>query len=316
MLATGLGKTWLSAFDSADFRRVLFVAHREEILQQAMATFRRVRPNARFGLFTGEKKDLEADILFASIQTLGKARHLRNFPPDSFDYVVVDEFHHASAPSYRKVLSHFRPKFMLGLTATPDRSDAADLLALCDDNLVYECNLLEGVNRQLLSPFKYRAIRDVADYEHIPWRSGRFDIDELAQRLETEERSQQVYDEWLKANGPTSRALGFCCSISHANHMAAFFTARGVKAVAVTTPNVVELMAVPGVENVGVLVMLNVSARNCVEKRSPMWNVFMRLVSKFQKPGPRITPRPALPGLTVPCATAVKQEVFHHCASV
>ena len=77
------------------------------------------------------------------------------------------------------------------------------------------------------------SIRDVADYEHIPWRSGRFDIDELAQRLETEERSQQVYDEWLKANGPASRALGFCCSISHANHMAAFFTARGVKAVAV-----------------------------------------------------------------------------------
>ena len=126
VLATGLGKTWLSAFDSADFRRVLFVAHREEILQQAMATFRRVRPNARFGLFTGEKKDLEADILFASIQTLGKARHLRNFPPDSLDYVVVDEFHHAAAPTYRTLISYFAPRFLLGLTATPERTDGGD----------------------------------------------------------------------------------------------------------------------------------------------------------------------------------------------
>ena len=114
-----------------------------------------VRPGATLTMFVGGEQNPSGDVVFASVQAL--QGHLTEIDPDLFDYVVVDEFHHASAPSYRKVLSHFRPKFMLGLTATPDRSDAADLLALCDDNLVYECNLLEGVNRQLLSPFKYRA---------------------------------------------------------------------------------------------------------------------------------------------------------------
>lgn len=106
VLATGLGKTWLAAFDSADaaFRRVLFVAHREEILDQAMRTFRRIRPQARLGLYTGDEKNPNADVLFASIQTLGRVRHLERFAPDAFDYIVVDEFHHAAARTYRRHL--------------------------------------------------------------------------------------------------------------------------------------------------------------------------------------------------------------------
>ena len=118
VMATGLGKTYLAAFDSERLqaRRVLFVAHREEILLQAEASFQRVRPNARIGWYTGGRKE-EADLLFASVQTLGRAEHLTLFDQAHFDYVVVDEFHHAAAPIYRRLLQHFRPRFLLGLTA-------------------------------------------------------------------------------------------------------------------------------------------------------------------------------------------------------
>ena len=155
VLATGLGKTWLSAFDSVSFGRVLFVAHREEILRQALATFRRIRPEARLGLYTGADKQLDADVLFASVQTLGRVQHLERFAEDAFEYIIVDEFHHAAAATYRRLIDHFEPKFLLGLTATPERTDGADLLALCGENLVYRCDLVDGVNQELLSPFRY-----------------------------------------------------------------------------------------------------------------------------------------------------------------
>ena len=233
VMATGLGKTWLAAFDCTrpQFRRVLFVAHREEILSQARDVFRRIRPTESFGYFTGKERSLQGDVVFASVQSL--AGNLDQFDPEAFDYIVVDEFHHADAPTYRRTIAHFRPTFLLGLTATPERTDRADLLALCADNLVYECGLVEGVTRELLSPFGYRAIRDVADYAEIPWRSGRFDPTELSKRLETTARAQQVLDEWRSAGVSPKRALGFCCSISHATFMAQFFADHGVAAVAV-----------------------------------------------------------------------------------
>ena len=121
VMATGLGKTWLAAFDSLQLpcKKVLFVAHREEILMQAEYTFVRIRPEANIAHYSGLENQLGADILFASVQTLGKTQHLNKFPVDHFDYIVVDEFHHASAPTYRKLLQHFRPRFLLGLTSNP-----------------------------------------------------------------------------------------------------------------------------------------------------------------------------------------------------
>jgi superfamily II DNA or RNA helicase/diadenosine tetraphosphate (Ap4A) HIT family hydrolase/HKD family nuclease len=233
VMATGLGKTWLAAFDSTrpEFRRVLFVAHREEILTQTRDVYRRIRPSGTFGMFIGGDHDRDGNVVFASVQSL--QLHLNEFPPDSFDYIVVDEFHHAAAASYRKVIGHFRPRFLLGLTATPERSDNADLLALCGDNLVYECDLVEGIGRELLSPFRYRAIPDVADYEHIPWKNGRFDAEELTNQIATQERAHQVFDEWSAAGGGQRRALGFCCTIEHADFMAEYFRSRGTAAVAV-----------------------------------------------------------------------------------
>jgi superfamily II DNA or RNA helicase/diadenosine tetraphosphate (Ap4A) HIT family hydrolase len=233
VMATGLGKTWLAAFDTTrpQFKRVLFIAHREEILNQTRDVFRRARPGAKISMFIGGKHDASGEVVIASVQSL--AIHLSTFDPTQFDYVVIDEFHHAAAKTYRKVISHFQPKFLLGLTATPDRTDAADLLVLCGDNLVYECNLIRGINLSLLSNFHYRAIKDVADYEHIPWSKGKFNEALLSAALETEQRAKQVLDEWNKLEGPNRRTLGFCCSIAHAEYMAKYFADQGIAALAV-----------------------------------------------------------------------------------
>ena len=231
VMATGLGKTWLAAFDSArpEFRRVLFVAHREEILRQSRDVFRRVRPAAELGLFFGDEKTGDAEAVFAGVQTLH--RHLAAFDPAEFDYLVIDEFHHATASTYRRVLRHFQPAFLLGLTATPDRRDGADLLALCGDNLVFDCGLAEGIRRGELSPFRYWGVADVTDYAPIPWRSGRFDPEALSGAIETRQRASRALDEWRdKGRGPT---LAFCSSISHAKFMKEFFVSEGVPAAAV-----------------------------------------------------------------------------------
>jgi len=231
VLATGLGKTWLSAFDSVSFERVLFVAHRDEILTQAMGTFRRIRPNAKFGRFTGTEKDLTADVLFASIQTLSRAAHLKNFESNSFDYIIVDEFHHAASRTYRALINYFKPKFMLGLTATPERTDGGDLLGLCQENLVYRCDLFRGIEEELLSPFHYYGVPDDVDYDQIPWRSSSFDETELTKALATNVRAENAYQQYLKYGG--ARALGFCCSRLHADFMANFFIQKGLRASAV-----------------------------------------------------------------------------------
>ena len=231
VMATGLGKTWLAAFDTArpQFPRVLFVAHREEILRQSIEVFRQVQPDADLGLYYGGAKRSGARIVFAGVQTL--AGNLDQFEPDRFDYIVIDEFHHAAARSYRPVIDHFQPGFMLGLTATPNRMDSADLLVLCSDNLVYECPLTEGIERGDLSPFRYFGIADDVNYAPIPWRGGRFDPAALTQAVETQDRAQHALDVWRDKGG--GRTLAFCITVTHADFMAKFFRSNGVAAVAV-----------------------------------------------------------------------------------
>ena len=234
VLATGLGKTWLAAFDAVRMgaRRILFVAHREEILNQAASTFIRILPGKRVGYFTGRSRDGDVDVLCASVQTLGKASHLERFAPQHFDYIVVDEFHHAAAATYRLLLAHFAPSFMLGLTATPDRTDQSDILSLCDDNLVFGCPLFEGISSGLLAPFHYYGIHDESvDYKEVPWRNGRFDPEELSNKLATLARARHALTQWrAKAQ---KRTLAFCASTRHADYMAAHFTRAGVSASAV-----------------------------------------------------------------------------------
>lgn len=233
VLATGLGKTWLSAFDTdrPEFKRVLFVAHREEILDQARKTFRQVRPNAHLGSYNGTERNTDADVLFASIQTLGKANHLARFDPREFDYIVIDEFHHASAATYSRLITYFEPRFLLGLTATPERTDGGNLLSRCGENLVYRCDLAEGIRRGLLAPFHYFGVPDDIDYTNIPWRSGRFDEEALTSALATQLRAENALEQWRQRGG--QKTFAFCVSQRHADFMAEHFEKNGVRSVAV-----------------------------------------------------------------------------------
>ncbi|MBT9589060.1 DEAD/DEAH box helicase family protein [bacterium] len=227
VLATGLGKTYLAAFDSLPFGRVLFVAHRNEILQQAGSTFARVRPQDSIGYYHGQQKDPGARILFANIATVQRTAHLHLFARDAFDYIVVDEFHHAATDGYRRLIDYFQPTFLLGLTATPERSDGGDLLGLCLQNLVYRCDLTRGISDGLLSPFKYYGVPDTVDYGNIPWRRGGFDPQALDEAVAVEARAQNSYDHYRKLG--QSRTLAFCCSQRHADFMGDFFRRQGVR---------------------------------------------------------------------------------------
>jgi superfamily II DNA or RNA helicase/HKD family nuclease/diadenosine tetraphosphate (Ap4A) HIT family hydrolase len=231
VLATGLGKTWLSAFDSAPFHRVLFVAHREEILGQALATYRAIRPHDSLGRYTGGEKSPSAAVLFASVQTLSRQSHLERFARDEFDYIVVDEFHHAEARTYRRLIEYFTPEFLLGLTATPERTDGADLLALCDNNLVYRCDLPEGIRHGLLCPFRYFGVPDTVDYRNIPWRNKKFDEEKLTEAVATQARASNALEQYRARGG--KRTLAFCVSQRHADFMATFLAEHGVTAAAV-----------------------------------------------------------------------------------
>ncbi|MFH7587027.1 DEAD/DEAH box helicase family protein [Oceanimonas sp. AH20CE76] len=233
VMATGLGKTWLAAFDVRQMQaaRILFVAHRDEIIRQAQSTFIHMNPDAHTGLYTGDQKE-QANWLFASVQTLGRDVHLKRFDREHFDYIIVDEFHHATASSYRRLLDHFRPKFLLGLTATPDRTDQADILALCDDNLVFECHLREAIERRHLVPLVYHGIYDEhINYEEIPWRNGRFDPDALDHAFASQKRAKHALEQWRRLG--RSRTLAFCVSVRHAEFMARIFQEAGINAAAV-----------------------------------------------------------------------------------
>jgi superfamily II DNA or RNA helicase/HKD family nuclease/SOS-response transcriptional repressor LexA len=241
VMATGLGKTWLAAFDSeaVGAQRVLFIAHRAEILGQAESTFMQIRPTAKVGRYNGKKRQRDVNMLFASILTLGREQHLSSFAQDEFDYIVVDEFHHAAAQTYLKLLAYFKPKFMLGLTATPERTDQTDILSLCDDKLVYSKGLFEGIEAKILCPFEYYGIGDKhVDYQSIKHNGKKFDKTQLSYKLATTTRAAHNFEQWQKYK--QERTLAFCVTTEHADFMADFFIAKGVKAVAVHSKSKVQ----------------------------------------------------------------------------
>jgi superfamily II DNA or RNA helicase/HKD family nuclease/phage repressor protein C with HTH and peptisase S24 domain len=234
VLATGMGKTWLAAFDVLQLKakRILFVAHREEILLQAQRTFAQLMPEKSSGFYNAQNRQKEAELLFASVQTIGRENHLQQFSRDHFDYVVVDEFHHASASVYSNLLAYFNPDFLLGLTATPERTDQSDILCLCDNNLVYERNLTQGIDDKILAPFKYYGIWDESvNYQAIPWRNGRFDPESIDNQFATQKRASHILKKWHQFK--QQKTLAFCISVKHADYMAESFNNAGIKAVSV-----------------------------------------------------------------------------------
>lgn len=226
IMATGLGKTYLAGFFAERFKRVLFVAHREEILNQAKKSFQQIMPERSHGIYNGQHKDGEADCVFASIYTLSMQKHRSAFEPDAFDLIVVDEFHHAAAKTYINVIEYFRPQFLLGITATPDRLDGKDVYALCDGNVAYQMHFIEAIRRGWLSPFQYYGVFDDTDYSQIRWIGTRYDEEQLMAAQLHETYAEKIYAAWMEHK--QTRTIGFCSSIRQANYLGEYFRAQGV----------------------------------------------------------------------------------------
>lgn len=232
--ATGIGKTYLSAFDSAKYNKILFVAHREEIIKQAAQSFKNVRNSDDIGFFYSNQKDTKNSFIFALVQTLGKEQYLNEeyFSKDYFDYIIVDEFHHEVSSNYKKIIDYFTPKFLLGLTATPERLDSKDVFALCDYNMVYEVRLKDAINKGWLVPFRYYGIYDeTVNYEHIDYKNGKYDDKQLEEALMLNKRGEIILNHYLKYN--SKRAMGFCTSRHHAEYMAKVFNENNIPSAAV-----------------------------------------------------------------------------------
>ena len=232
--ATGVGKTYLAAFDSINYKRVLFVAHREEILKQAAISFKNVRNSDDYGFFYGKQKDTNKSVIFASVMTLGRKEYLSDeyFSRDYFDYIVIDEFHHAVNEGYKRIVEYFKPKFMLGLTATPERMDGKNIYEICDYNVPYEISLKEAINKGILVPFHYYGIYDETDYTGIHIVKGKYDEKELTEIYKNNNRRYDLIYKYYNKY-PSKQALGFCCSRQHAEDMAREFSKRGIPSVAV-----------------------------------------------------------------------------------
>lgn len=241
--ATGTGKTVMAAVDYAQLRaagrveRLLFVAHREEILSQSRRTFRHVLRDPTFGeLWVAGSRPEAFQHVFASIQSLA-ANGLQALDPSHFDLVVVDEFHHAAADSYRELLEKVRPAELLGLTATPERSDGLSVLQWFDGRIAAELRLWDAIDQHRLTPFAYFGVHDGLDFTEVPWRRGQgYDVPALENVLTGNHAwarlvVQQVRDRVERVSA--MKALGFCVSVGHARFMAEQFNAAGIASVAV-----------------------------------------------------------------------------------
>ncbi len=241
--ATGTGKTVMAALDYGSLRetlpraRLLFVAHRAEILEKSMATFRHALRDHAFGeLWVGGSKPDRFEHVFASIQSLSAAG-LDSLAPDHFDVVIIDEFHHAGAKSYRTLLEHLRPHELLGLTATPERSDNLPVLEWFDGRIAAELRLWDAIDQHRLVPFAYYGVHDGVDLRAVEWRRGRgYDVDGLSKVLTGDDaRARLVLKELARRVDDIGRvrALGFCVSVEHARFMARLFRENGVPATAI-----------------------------------------------------------------------------------
>lgn len=248
--ATGTGKTVISALDYKRFRkqnpdkpcRLLFVAHREEILKQSMYTFRAVLKDANFGeMFVGNYKPESIDNLFISIQTFNSQSFTEKTTPEFYDYIIVDEFHHAAAPTYQKLLSYYNPRILLGLTATPERMDGKNILPYFNNRIASEIRLPEAIDRKLLCPFQYFGVTDTVDLDKLKWAAGGYDKGELSRiytlsGMMANRRADLVVSSLLKyvTDIDDVKGLGFCVSIEHAEFMSNYFNEHNIPSMFLT----------------------------------------------------------------------------------
>lgn len=248
--ATGTGKTVISALDYKRFRkqnpdkpcRLLFVAHREEILKQSLYTFRAVLKDANFGeMFVGSYKPESIDNLFISIQTFNSQDFTTKTSPEFYDYIIVDEFHHAAAPTYQKLLAYYQPCILLGLTATPERMDGKSVLPYFNNRIAAEIRLPEAIDRKLLCPFQYFGVTDTVDLDTLKWSAGGYDKGELS-RVYTlsgamaDRRADHVVSSLLKyvTDIDEVKGLGFCVTVEHAEFMCRYFNDHNIPSIFLT----------------------------------------------------------------------------------
>ena len=248
--ATGTGKTLISAFDYRRFckvfsgskPRLLFVVHREEILKQSRSAFRAVLKDPNFGeLFVGSFKPSSLEHLFISVQTVASQKLYDVLPEDYYDFIIVDEFHHAAAPTYQGLLNHFKPKILLGLTATPERMDGKNVLDYFNGRIASEIRLPEAIERKLLCPFQYFGVSDDVDLSNIRWTRGGYDKAELnnvfsLNRAVAEKRAGHIVNSLYRyvTDINTVRGLGFCVSVEHAEFMEEYFSSKGIPCMSLT----------------------------------------------------------------------------------
>ena len=245
--ATGTGKTVMAASDYKAFAekneraRLLFIAHREEILRQSLLTFRQVLSDYNFGeKWYGGEEPANFEYVFASKDTLNNRLENLQLPADYYDYIVIDEVHHAAASSYRKIIDHFKPKVLLGLTATPERMDGEDITQDFDGTISAEIRLDDALNKGLLAPFYYYGITDSVDYSEVAWDKGHYVASELSHIYSYNDARTAVILQSLQKYLPNIRdvrALCFCVDQQHAKYMASKFTLCGLKADVLTSEN-------------------------------------------------------------------------------
>lgn len=232
--ATGTGKTYLSAFDVKSFApsRMLFIVHREQILQKALSDYQRIigGTDSDFGILSGNSKEIDAKYLFATIQTISQHSSLSNFDPETFDYILIDEVHKAGASSYLKVIKHFKPKFLLGMTATPERTDEFNIYELFDYNIAYEIRLQEALEEDMLCPFHYFGVTDF-EYNGLI-----IDDTALLSQLVTDERVSYLIEkiEYYGYSGEAIKGLIFCSRKEEAAELSNILNMRGYRTVALT----------------------------------------------------------------------------------
>jgi superfamily II DNA or RNA helicase/HKD family nuclease/SOS-response transcriptional repressor LexA len=231
--ATGTGKTYLSAFDAKAFnpKRLLFVVHRLTIAKDSLNTFRNVfGKDKTMGLYSGEKRELDCDFVFSTIQTISKSTHLENFSKNHFDYIIIDETHRSGADSYLRLIEHFEPKFLLGMTATPERTDGNDIFQLFDHNIAYEIRLNRAMEEEMLSTFHYYGVTDLLiDNNEIDNKSD-FNL------LISSERVSRIIEHanFYGSDNGITRGLIFCSRKNEATELSTLFNSKGYRTVALT----------------------------------------------------------------------------------
>ena len=231
--ATGTGKTYLSAFDAKVFnpKKLLFVVHRLTIAKDSLKTFQKVFGETKtMGLYSGEKRDLDCDFVFSTIQTISKLTHLENFAKDHFDYIIIDETHRSGADSYLRLIDYFEPKFLLGMTATPERTDGNDIFQLFDHNIAYEIRLNRAMEEEMLSTFHYYGVTDLLIDDNEIDNKSDFNL------LISNERVNRVIEQanFYGSDNGITRGLIFCSRKKEAVELSTLFNLNGFKTVSLT----------------------------------------------------------------------------------